>query len=260
MLYLNFHLRLHAFSENIVGKLGDVKLSQRGRAPMRTREILVISAAFVALLFAFGSAWAQSASPDRPHAPIGKVVSATGSVTIEHAVAVVLQANLPSGPKQARVGDFVYLQDAVSTGADAAVSITFADGTAFNLSANARMELNEFVYDPKSQSNSSLFSVAKGTFTFVAGSVAKTGDMKIDTPVGVMGIRGTTPHVEVSEDGKVSFSTLIEDKDGNPAGSPSSTQPRSRATTPGGSSPLTPGQADSYNRLFKFEPKLCRGC
>jgi hypothetical protein len=74
------------------------------------------------------------------------------------------------------------------------------------------MVLNEFVYDPNGKSNSTLFSLSKGTFTFIAGKVARTGDMKIDTPVATMGIRGTTPHVEVSSDGTVTFNTLIEDK------------------------------------------------
>jgi len=41
--------------------------------------------------------------------------------------------------------------------------------------------LNEFVYDPKRKSNSTLISLSKGTFTFVAGQVAKSGDMKIGT-------------------------------------------------------------------------------
>jgi hypothetical protein len=35
--------------------------------------------------------------------------------------------------------------------------------------------------------------------------------MKIDTPVATMGIRGTTPHVEISDDGSAKFSTLIEE-------------------------------------------------
>ena len=63
------------------------------------------------------------------------------------------------------------------------------------------MALNEFVYDPNGKSNASLFSVTKGTLTFVAGQVAKTGDMKVDTPVATMGIRGTTPHLEILGDG-----------------------------------------------------------
>jgi hypothetical protein len=145
---------------------------------------------------------------------IGRVVTATGSVTIEHANAVVVQANIPasSSVSQTKVGDPVYKGDVVQTGADGKVGITFTDGTAFNLSSNARMVLNEFVYDPNGKSNATLFSLSKGTFTFIAGKVAKTGDMKIDTPIATLGIRGTTPHVEISDDGTVKFSTLIEEK------------------------------------------------
>ena len=73
------------------------------------------------------------------------------------------------------------------------------------------MELNEYVYDPKGNSNSTLFSLSKGTFTFLAGTIAKTGNMKVETPVGTMGIRGTAPHVEILDDGTVKFSTLIEE-------------------------------------------------
>jgi hypothetical protein len=74
------------------------------------------------------------------------------------------------------------------------------------------MEVNEFVYDPHSHSNSTLISLTKGTFSFIAGSIAKTGDMKIDTPIGTVGIRGTAPRIEILSDGSVKFTTLIEEK------------------------------------------------
>jgi hypothetical protein len=141
--------------------------------------------------------------------PIGKVVTAVGTVTIEHADAAIVQARL-SDQAGARVGDPVYRGDVIKTGADGRVGINFADDSSFNLSSNASMEMNEFVYDPAGKFNSTLFSLAKGTFTFVAGNVAKTGSMKVDTPVATMGIRGTTPHIEISDDGTVRFSTLIE--------------------------------------------------
>ena len=160
-----------------------------------------------------GPAQAQTAQPavgGLETTPIGKIVSAKGAITVEHTQAVVLQAAIaPTGA--AKVGDSIYRGDVVQTAADGAVGITFTDGTAFNLSSNARMVMNEFVYDPKGKQNSTLISLSKGTFTFVAGQVAKTGDMKIDTPVATMGIRGTTPHVEISDNGTVSFATLVED-------------------------------------------------
>ena len=153
----------------------------------------------------------QPAVQDVALNPIGKVVAATGSVTIEHVNAVVVQATLASQAAETKIGDLVYQGDVVRTGADGRVSINFTDGTSFNLTNNANMTLNEFVYDPNGKSNSTLFNLSKGTFTFVAGMTAKTGDMKIETPAATMGIRGTTPHVEISDVGTVKFSTLIEE-------------------------------------------------
>ena len=155
----------------------------------RVISLSVATLAVLASLFLADEVRTQSS----PISPIGKVVSATGAVSIEHGDAVVVQAKLPTNATQAKVGDLVYQGDTVSTGADAAVGITFTDGTAFNVASNARMVLNEFVYDPKGKSNSLFFSLTKGAFTLIAGKVAKTGDMKINTPVATMGIRGTTP-------------------------------------------------------------------
>src|ERR1700712_3826571 len=154
---------------------------------------------------------AQPAIQSGAPSPIGKIIAATGSVTVEHINPVVVQANLAAQAGQTKVGDPVYQGDVVRTGADGKVTINFADDTSFNLSNNANMTLNEFVYDPNGKSNSTLFNLSKGAFTFVAGKIAKTGDMKIDTPVATMGIRGTTPHVELSDDGSVKFSTLLEE-------------------------------------------------
>jgi hypothetical protein len=218
---------------------------------MRADTIGVLVASFVLALTGLlpGQAQAQTepaqpAVQDSSSKPIGKVVSATGSIAIEHAGAVVVQANVSNQAGQAKVGDLVYLGDVVQTGADGRVGINFADGTSFNLSSNARMALTEFVYDPNGKSNSTLFNLTKGTFTFVAGKIAKTGDMKVDTPVATMGVRGTTPHIEVSDDGTVKFSTLIEEGKSKllkRAAAPTAQQPEQRADQ-------------------KFNSKICRGC
>ena len=174
--------------------------------------------------------------------PIGKVVTATGSVTIERANAAVVQVNLPDQAGQTKVGDLVYQGDVVQTGADGRLGINFTDGTSFNLSNNARMALSEFVYETDGTSNSTLFNLTKGTFTFVAGNIAKTGDMKVDTPVATMGIRGTTPRVEISDDGSVKFSTLIEEgksKFAKKPGAPAAQQPEQK---------------------YKLDFNICRGC
>ena len=155
---------------------------------MRTHTIGVLVASLVLALASLlpGPARAQmdsaqQAVQDSSSKPIGKVVTATGLVTIEHASAVVLQANVSAQAGQTKVGDLVYQGDVVQTGADGRVGINFADGTSFNLSSSARMVLNEFVYDPNGKSNSTLFNLTKGTFTFVAGNIAKTGECQNET-------------------------------------------------------------------------------
>ena len=218
---------------------------------MCTHTITVLVTGFVLALASIlpGPAQAQtdSAQPavqELSSKPIGKVVSATGLVTIEHAGAVVVQANLAGQAGRAKVGDLVYQGDVVQTGADGRLGINFTDGSSFNLSSNARMALNEFVYDPNGKSNSTMFNLTKGTFTFVAGNIAKTGDMQVDTPVATMGIRGTTPRVEISDDGTVRFSTLIEEgknKLAKKPGSATAQQPEQKAQP-------------------KFNFNICRGC
>ncbi|MEH2480707.1 VCBS repeat-containing protein [Nitrobacteraceae bacterium AZCC 2146] len=118
---------------------------------------------------------------------IGRVTKLTGSATaIRNGVSI-----------QLNMGDNVQKGDVVQAGADSSLGLTFIDGTVFGLSANARMVLNEMVYDPNGSSNSSLLSLVQGTITFVAGETAKHGDMRVDTPVATMGIRGTAVLVEI---------------------------------------------------------------
>jgi hypothetical protein len=216
------------------------------RAPAIT--VWVTSFVLAATSFLTGPAQAQSDSAgaavqDPASKPIGKVVTATGAVTIERANPVIIQANVTGQAGQVKVGDLVYLGDVVQTGPDGRLGINFTDGTSFNLSNSARMALKEFAYDPNGKSNSTLFSLTKGTFTFVAGNIAKTGDMKVDTPVATLGIRGTTPHIEIMDDGSVKFSTLIEEGKSKLA-----KKPATRAAQ-------QPDPKDSP----KFK-SICRGC
>jgi hypothetical protein len=229
--------------------------------PMRASAIAVLVAGLMlsASIVTSGATRAQGSPVGELETAIGKVITATGSVTIEHANAVVVQANLPAGSgSPTKVGDPVYRGDVLQTGANGKVGITFSDGTAFNLSSNARMVLNEFVYDPNGTSNSTLFSLTKGTFTFIAGKVAKTGDMKIDTPVATMGIRGTTPHVEISDDGTVRFANLIEENKAKVTEKLEQNKQRTPAKQRKAAQSSSGQPAESKN--FDINFKLCRGC
>ena len=118
---------------------------------------------------------------------IGHVTKLNGNATaIRNGVSIILNQ-----------GDNVNKGDVVQSGSDSTLGITFIDGTVFGLASNAKMVLNEMVYDPNGSDNKSLLSLVQGTISFVAGATAKKGDMKVDTPVATMGIRGTAVLVEI---------------------------------------------------------------
>ncbi|HKR83360.1 MAG TPA: FecR domain-containing protein, partial [Terriglobales bacterium] len=106
---------------------------------------------------------------------IGQIQTTSGSVIVTSASGAVVPANC---------GDVVRQHDTIETGADGYVGLVFNDGTAFNLSSDSRMVLSEFVYDPNGKSNSTLFGLSKGAFSFIAGKAAKASGLRIDTPVG----------------------------------------------------------------------------
>ncbi|HEY1745548.1 MAG TPA: FecR domain-containing protein [Xanthobacteraceae bacterium] len=121
---------------------------------------------------------------------IGQVGTLQGeaSVTRGNAAAVPL-----------KVRDLIFKNDTLSTGPNSTLGITFDDQTTFSLSANTRIVVSEFVYSEGGQNNAASFAVGVGTAAFVASLVAKTGTMKITTPVATLGIRGTTGVVDVPQ-------------------------------------------------------------
>jgi hypothetical protein len=162
-------------------------------------------------------AYAQAAGTAPAAKVVGHVVKTTGSASVVRN-GVTIDVNN---------GDTVYQNDVVQTGSGSTLGLVLIDGTTFNLTANARMMLNDLTYDgagpsntslltlvTASASNTSLFTLVQGAASFVAGQVAKTGDMKVATPVAVIGIRGTAVILDISStDGKVSIS-VVDQQDG----------------------------------------------
>src|SRR5712691_6835625 len=121
--------------------------------------------------------------------PIGNVATLTGIATVirkRDSIALKLK-------------DDIFQNDVLQTSANSTLGVTFNDATTFNLTANARITVDNYVYEDGGRQNAALFDVVKGTVAFVAAAVAKTGDMKISTPTATMGIRGTSGLVEVPE-------------------------------------------------------------
>ncbi|MGF1612135.1 MAG: VWA domain-containing protein [Kiloniellales bacterium] len=117
--------------------------------------------------------------------PVGEVTELTGS-------ALVTRTN---GVQQAlALGDPVYLGDVLQTGPDTSVGIRFVDNTLFSLSSNARLVIDQVIYNPDGADNALSLSLIQGAFAFVSGGIAPADGpgMSIRTPVATIGVRGTT--------------------------------------------------------------------
>ncbi|MEP5489563.1 MAG: VCBS domain-containing protein [Anderseniella sp.] len=154
--------------------------------------------------------YAQSGDAGQSGNPIGEVQHLEGSATATRTDGSVVQ--LQPGTK-------VYLGDVVETGSNTKFGLSLEDGSLFSMTSDARMVLNEFVFNgAEAQDSSMLVNLVQGAFVFVAGSIAPTGNMKVETPVAVLAIRGTTVGADVDTQLGSTTLSLFQDIDSNTTG------------------------------------------
>ncbi len=142
--------------------------------------------------------------------PVGAVQEIKGEATVTRADGKV---------EVLGVGSPIYQGDIIETSADGAVNIMFMDESTFAVSSDARLAIDEYVFDPSTQAGSSNFSVLKGVFVFTSGLIGREDpdDVEIDTPAGSIGIRGTIilGNVDTGEITVVEGAIVLTDYSGN---------------------------------------------
>ena len=91
-------------------------------------------------------------------------------------------------------GSRVLFEDRLKTGDEARLKAVLKDESVVTLGENAEIVVDEFVYDPEESKGNLAVKVAKGAFLFVGGKIEgmKKSEVKITTPAGILGVRGTT--------------------------------------------------------------------
>ncbi len=145
---------------------------------------LQIAAAYaLAALILFTSTAAIAAGGAKSQYPIGELLLLQGD-------AFYVGAN---GKLPIRQGDPIYMNTTLETAADARALILFVDNTEITLSEDAQLEIDEYVFDPyDAAENKGEFTIS-GAFAWTSGLLSKrtNPDVKINTSVGSIGIRGT---------------------------------------------------------------------
>lgn len=117
--------------------------------------------------------------------PVGLVRELSGHATVTHT---------DGSHETLSIGAPIRQGDVIETDEHGAVSIRFIDESTFSVSANARLAIDEYTFDPGSTGGESNFSLLRGMFVFTSGLIGREDpdDVHINTPVGSIGIRGTT--------------------------------------------------------------------
>ena len=166
----------------------------------------VIIAGFFLAVFSFFYVQTEGAADDASGS-IGKVYNLAGGVIITRA----------DGTKVAiSKGTAIFQDDVIETAADGKLGIVCNDDTTFSLGRDGRMVIDTMIYDAAANTGESDIDVLAGTFSFVSGKIAKTGDdaMTVSTPVATIGIRGTTVAGHAAAEGSQNIITLLADFDG----------------------------------------------
>lgn len=145
---------------------------------MRTRIIWAVLAVVVALV-----AWALMTPPPAPgRVGVNRLVENTVTTT-------------PAGRSDSRpavLGADVNFGDRVATAAASRLEIALLDRSLLTVGANARLEIDRFVYDPERGVVGAMVSVLRGAFRFASDNRgAQPEPIAFRTPGAVIGIRGT---------------------------------------------------------------------
>jgi hypothetical protein len=125
---------------------------------------------------------------------IGRVIGLKGSVRAESGADV----------RELAINGPVYVQETVITGADGNVEIRFQDDTILSQGPSSTIELNEYVYNPDGPGSGLAFRMLEGTFRKVTGKIAEQNpeSIQLESPLAVIGIRGTTTVHQVGQLGE----------------------------------------------------------
>ena len=123
--------------------------------------------------------------------------ASVGSIKIAHGEVFILRdgKQLP-----AAVGSPVQVLDVVHTGLDGSVGLVLRDDTTLSLGPSSELALKAFTFQPNEGLFGALIGMVKGTLVYISGRISKLapGSVKVETPVGIVAVRGTKLLVKIA--------------------------------------------------------------
>lgn len=125
-------------------------------------------------------------------AQVGKITEFSGSALIKRGKESITASN----------GAVIESNDKIET-KNGKVKITFQDNTTVSITEHSSLVIDDFVYDPKSNSGKLKLKAASGTVRYVSGAIAHSDPkaVNINTPTASIAVRGTDFIMSINEIG-----------------------------------------------------------
>jgi len=148
---------------------------------MMNRIIVIASAVLL-----FGSSWAPAME-----IPVGSIKIVKGSAVIVR----------PNQTLSAKIGEKIFQNDSLKTGADGSLGMVFKDDTLLSIGPNSEVVIREFLFSPGEGKFSLVTRMIKGTAAYLTGIITKLApeSVRFETPVATAGVRGTKFVVKIEE-------------------------------------------------------------
>jgi len=102
----------------------------------------------------------------------------------------------------AKTGDSVCVNDIITTDHKGTAGILLKDDTRLSIGPDTELLIDKYIYNPSKQRFSFISKITEGTLLFISGKISKRKpeSVKINTPLGTIGIRGTRFLVKIDSD------------------------------------------------------------
>jgi hypothetical protein len=145
---------------------------------------------FLGGLIVFGMFCMAPGVWSQPQDSIGRVTAVEGRATVLHQGRFAPEAMTLQKP--------VFQEDIIETDVASKVRITLTDSTVISLGERSRLELKQFLYDPRQQTRTARFTIPSGVFRTVVKALIPQSTVEIITGIALAAVRGTDLMGEVS--------------------------------------------------------------
>ena len=131
----------------------------------------------------------------------GPALAEGESVAIVKNVSGSIVVQRDSGELAAAAGTQLFVADRIRSGAGASAGIVFKDGTLLTVGPATRIQVRDYVFEPKEARYAFGLYLDKGSAVYSSGKIGKLApeSVRLDSPTATVGVRGTRFIIQAEE-------------------------------------------------------------